>query len=162
MPEPTAWRYQKITKPMFDLPREHVILRGRVLTAVGDEVIEDGYVEFDAGKILAVGPATELGSRADAAIVTGGTATMAGVGSIATGIAGGAGSAAEERFQNEYNGTLRSRVYSAPAKAANARARPRPIPSHRYRATRRCRSMRIICPSQASARPRTANPRATV
>jgi hypothetical protein len=42
---------------MFDLPREHVILRGRVLTARGDEAIEDGFVEFDAGKILAVGPA---------------------------------------------------------------------------------------------------------
>jgi len=73
MAEPPAWKYQKIIKPMFDLPKEHVVLRGRVLTARGDEVIEDGFVEFDAGKILAVGPAAELGSRADAAVVTGGT-----------------------------------------------------------------------------------------
>jgi imidazolonepropionase-like amidohydrolase len=73
MAEPPAWRYQKIIKPMFDLPREHVVLRGRVLTARGDEAIEDGFVEFDAGKILAVGPAAELGSRADAAVATGGT-----------------------------------------------------------------------------------------
>jgi imidazolonepropionase-like amidohydrolase len=73
MAEPPAWKYQKIIKPMFDLPKEHVILRGRVLTARGDEVIEDGFVEFDAGKILAVGPAAELGSRADAAVATGGT-----------------------------------------------------------------------------------------
>jgi imidazolonepropionase-like amidohydrolase len=73
MAEPPAWRYQKIIKPMFDLPQEHVVLRGRVLTARGDEAIEDGFVEFDAGKILAVGPAAELGSRADAAVATGGT-----------------------------------------------------------------------------------------
>ena len=73
MPEAPAWRFQKIIKPMVDLPREHVILRGRVLTARGDEVIEDGFVEFDGGKILAVGPASELGDRADAAVATGGT-----------------------------------------------------------------------------------------
>jgi hypothetical protein len=57
MAEPPAWRYQKIIKPMFDLPQEHVLLRGRVLTARGDEAIEDGFVEFDAGKIRAVGGA---------------------------------------------------------------------------------------------------------
>jgi imidazolonepropionase-like amidohydrolase len=73
MPEAPAWKFQKVIKPMVDLPREHVILRGRVLTARGDEAIEDGFVEFDAGKILAVGPASELGDRADAAIATGGT-----------------------------------------------------------------------------------------
>jgi len=73
MPEAPAWRFQKITKPMVDLPRDHVILRGRVLTARGDEAIEDGFVEFDAGKIVAVGPASDLGSRADTAVDTGGT-----------------------------------------------------------------------------------------
>ena len=73
MPEPPAWRYQKLIKPLFDLPAEHIILRGRVLTCVGDEVLEDGFVEFDAGKILAVGPASELGSRADAATAVAGT-----------------------------------------------------------------------------------------
>ena len=73
MPEPPAWRYQKIIKPMFDLPAEHVILRGRVLTCVGDEVIEDGFVELEGGKIVAVGPASELGDRAERAVDTGGT-----------------------------------------------------------------------------------------
>ncbi len=28
MPEPPAWRYQKIIKPMFDAQPEHVVLRG--------------------------------------------------------------------------------------------------------------------------------------
>ena len=55
MPEPPAWRYQKLIKPLFDPPAEHRILRGRVLTCVDDEVFEDGFVEFDAGKIVAVG-----------------------------------------------------------------------------------------------------------
>jgi len=73
MPEPPAWRYQKIIKPMFDLPQESTILRGRVLTSVGDERIEDGFVAIEAGTITAVGPASELGSRAERAVDTGGT-----------------------------------------------------------------------------------------
>jgi imidazolonepropionase-like amidohydrolase len=72
MPEPAAWRYQKILKPMVDLPKEERILRGRVLTCVGDEVIEDGFVEMRDGKIVAVGNAADLGTRASEAVVTGG------------------------------------------------------------------------------------------
>jgi imidazolonepropionase-like amidohydrolase len=73
MAEPPAWRYQKIIKPMFDVPKEDVVLRGRVLTARGDEVIEDGFVELKGGTIAAVGAAADLGSRADTAVATGGT-----------------------------------------------------------------------------------------
>ena len=72
MPEPAAWRYQKITKPMFDLPTEHRVLTGRVLPMTG-EVIEDGFVEIRDGSIVAVGPRIEM-STADAAMEeTGGT-----------------------------------------------------------------------------------------
>jgi imidazolonepropionase-like amidohydrolase len=73
MPEQAPWRFQKLIKPMVDLPTVHQILRGRVLTCVDDEVIDDGFVEFDGGKIVAVGQAADLGSRADDATVTGGT-----------------------------------------------------------------------------------------
>ncbi len=73
MPEPAAWRYQKIIRPLFDPPAEHLILRGRVLTCVGDEVIEDGFVEIEGGKIAAVGRSSELGDRAATAQETGGT-----------------------------------------------------------------------------------------
>lgn len=73
MAEPPAWHYQKIIKPMFDTPKEQRILTGRVLTCMGDEVIEDGFVEIADGKIVAVGQAAELGDRADRATVTGGT-----------------------------------------------------------------------------------------
>jgi imidazolonepropionase-like amidohydrolase len=73
MPEPAAWRYQKIIRPLFDPPAEHLVLCGRVLTCVGDEVIEDGFVEIEGGKIKAVGPASELGERAAEAQSTEGT-----------------------------------------------------------------------------------------
>lgn len=73
MPEPAAWRYQKLIKPLFDMPPSNVILCGRVLTCVGDEVIEDGFVELEQGKIAAVGRRSELGSRAAGALETGGT-----------------------------------------------------------------------------------------
>ena len=76
MPEPAAWRYQKITKPMFDLPTPHVVLKGRVLTMAGG-VIEDGFVELQAGKIVAVGQNSErdAASSTDDPVVeeTGGT-----------------------------------------------------------------------------------------
>lgn len=73
MPEPPAWRYQKILKPMFDLPAGQWILKGRVLTCVKDEVIEQGFVEIEGAKIKAVGAAVDLGSRAKEAMDTGGT-----------------------------------------------------------------------------------------
>lgn len=72
MPEPAAWRYQKITKPMFDLPQPHVIFTGRVLTMAAP-VIEDGFVEIDAGKIVAVGTRGEMPSGRGTLVATGGT-----------------------------------------------------------------------------------------
>ncbi|MEM9223816.1 MAG: amidohydrolase family protein [Pseudomonadota bacterium] len=55
MPEPPAWRFQKIIKPMFEVPEASVALTGRVLTMAG-EVIEDGVVEIEGGRIAAVCP----------------------------------------------------------------------------------------------------------
>jgi imidazolonepropionase-like amidohydrolase len=59
MPEPAAWRYQKIIKPMIDLVAEHRIFVGRVITGRDEEVIEQGFVEIDKGKIVAVGEARD-------------------------------------------------------------------------------------------------------
>ena len=72
MPEPAAWRYQKITKPMFDPPAEHVVLTGRVLTMAGD-VIEDGFVEVRDGKVVAVGTRADMVAGSAALEDTGGT-----------------------------------------------------------------------------------------
>ncbi len=69
MPEPPAWRYQKILLPLIELPSPHRILtNARVLTCVGDEVIEPGFVEIEKGKIKAVGKMSDLGSS-DAQII---------------------------------------------------------------------------------------------
>ena len=72
MPEPAAWRYDKITKPMFDVPQSDLVLTGRVLTMAGD-VIDDGYVEIRAGDIVAVGPRSGLEVGAKTVEETGGT-----------------------------------------------------------------------------------------
>jgi imidazolonepropionase-like amidohydrolase len=70
MPEAPAWRFQKLIRPMFEIPAPPRVFRGRVVTAVGDEVIEDGFVAVRDGRIEAVGHSTELGSpAADAEVV---------------------------------------------------------------------------------------------
>ena len=62
MPEAPAWRFEKIIKPMFDIPAPHrVLVRGRVLTCRGDEIIDAGFVEIDNGTIKAVGSMSQLG-----------------------------------------------------------------------------------------------------
>lgn len=69
MPEPPAWHYQKIIKPMFNLPVSHRIFKNaRVLTCVGDEVIENGFIEIEDGQIRTVGDSTQLGST-DAEVI---------------------------------------------------------------------------------------------
>ncbi len=64
MPEPAAWRYQKLIKPMVDTPELAGIFLGRVITCVGDEVFEEGFVEFQKGKLTNVGIASDLGADA--------------------------------------------------------------------------------------------------
>ncbi len=66
MPEPAAWRYQKLIKPMFDEKPLEGMLRGRVITCVGDEVIGDGFVELRGGKLVRVGRASELDDTGEA------------------------------------------------------------------------------------------------
>jgi imidazolonepropionase-like amidohydrolase len=73
MPEPPAWRFQKILSPMFDIPLGHTILKGRVLTCKGDGVIDHGFVEIEKDKIKAIGRADELGSTPATVVETGGT-----------------------------------------------------------------------------------------
>jgi imidazolonepropionase-like amidohydrolase len=73
MPEQPAWSFQNLIRPLFDFPKGHHILKGRVLTCSADEVIEDGFVEMEAGKIKAVGRAAELGRDATDVSETSGT-----------------------------------------------------------------------------------------
>jgi len=73
VPEQPKWRFEKLIKPMFDIPTSQVVLKGRVLTGVGDEVIEDGFVHIDGAEIGAVGQASDLGDTGAEAVDTRGT-----------------------------------------------------------------------------------------
>ncbi|MCE2466693.1 MAG: amidohydrolase family protein [Caldilineaceae bacterium] len=73
MPEQAPWRFQKVIKPMVDIPKEQVVLGGLVLTCRGNEAIPNGFVEIRDGLIQAVGSVDQLGARASALVDTGGT-----------------------------------------------------------------------------------------
>lgn len=80
MPEPAAWHYTTITKPMFDLKPVDQILLGRIVTARGDEVIEDGFVEVIGGKITRVGRRQDLEAAPAVSVVdTAGRTIMPGL-----------------------------------------------------------------------------------
>lgn len=80
MPEPPAWHYQKIIKPMFDLPTPHRVLKGaRILTCVNDEVIENGFIEIEDGKITAVDEVSQLGSTEAEVVDVSGKTIMPGM-----------------------------------------------------------------------------------
>lgn len=81
MPEPAAWRYQKITKKMFDEPALERVFYGRVLTAVGDELVQDGFLHVADGKIKAIGRRADLTGTPEGAEVidTGGKTLMPGM-----------------------------------------------------------------------------------
>lgn len=80
MPEPPAWRYQKILLPMFELPSSHrIFTNARVLTCVGDQVIETGFVEVENGRIKAVGSMNDLGASEAQVIDCAGKTVMPGM-----------------------------------------------------------------------------------
>jgi imidazolonepropionase-like amidohydrolase len=80
MAEPPFWHYTKIIKPMFENAPVDQILVGRVITARGDEVIEDGFVEVAGGKITRVGSKAELGATDGKTVTdTGGKTIMPGM-----------------------------------------------------------------------------------
>ena len=64
MPEPAAWRYEKKIAPIFDDVATPRLLLGRVLTCVGDQIIERGFVELRDGRIARVGAEADLGTPA--------------------------------------------------------------------------------------------------
>jgi imidazolonepropionase-like amidohydrolase len=75
MPEPAAWRYQKLIKPMIENPTFEGILKGRVIPCVDDTVIEDGFIEIQGGKLVRVGHSASLSAseRAQATELSGKT-----------------------------------------------------------------------------------------
>ena len=65
MPEAPAWKFRKIIKPLFDLQKENIIFKCRVIETKSLTVIENGFVEIDNGKIIKVGSQSDLDSNLD-------------------------------------------------------------------------------------------------
>jgi imidazolonepropionase-like amidohydrolase len=73
MPEQPAWRFQKLIRPLYEMPTGHLVFKGRVLTCAGNEVIENGFVEVEGKIIKAVGRAAERSGSDVEVIETEGT-----------------------------------------------------------------------------------------
>ena len=75
MPEAPAWKFQPILQDLAPREPASVTLTGRVITGVGDEVIESGYVTLDGGSITAVGEGGGAAALGDGheVVDTGGT-----------------------------------------------------------------------------------------
>ena len=65
MPEAAPWKFRKIIKPLFDLQKENILFKCRVIETKSLKVIENGFVEIDKGKIIKVGSQSDLDSSAN-------------------------------------------------------------------------------------------------
>ena len=65
MPEAAPWKFRKIIKPLFDLQKENILFKCRVIETKSLRVIENGFVEIDNGKIIKAGSQSDLDSSAN-------------------------------------------------------------------------------------------------
>ena len=65
MPEAAPWKFRKIIKPLFDLQKENILFKCRVIETKSLKVIENGFVEIDKGEIIKVGSQSDLDSSAN-------------------------------------------------------------------------------------------------
>jgi imidazolonepropionase-like amidohydrolase len=73
MPEAPAWKFKPVLQKLATAEPLHIALTGRVVTGVGEQVIEDGFVEIKDGSIVAVGPKSKLAGNGREVIQTSGT-----------------------------------------------------------------------------------------
>jgi imidazolonepropionase-like amidohydrolase len=73
MPEAPAWKFKPVLQKLAITEPLHIALTGRVITGIGEQVIEDGFVEIKGGSIVAVGPKSELAGNGREVIQTSGT-----------------------------------------------------------------------------------------
>jgi imidazolonepropionase-like amidohydrolase len=72
MPEAAAWQFKDVRRVPDKRKRDaRLVLTGRIFTG-DDDVIDDGFVRVEDGRIGAVGRAADLGSGAEGARVVGG------------------------------------------------------------------------------------------
>jgi imidazolonepropionase-like amidohydrolase len=65
MPEAPAWKFRKLLQNLARTDAVSLVLTGRVITGVGREVIDDGYVRIEGGAITGVGPGRDPAALAE-------------------------------------------------------------------------------------------------
>ena len=60
MPEAAPWKFRKILRPLFDTNKENILFKLRIIEPKSLEVIENGFVEIEDGKIIKVGEQSQL------------------------------------------------------------------------------------------------------
>ena len=55
MPEAAPWKFRKILRPLFESHKENILFKLRVVEPKTLQVIENGFVEIEDGKITKVG-----------------------------------------------------------------------------------------------------------
>ena len=66
MPEAPAWRFRKILQPLFELDKENILFKLRIIEPKTMQIIENGFIEIDEGKITKVGEISDLGDNLQA------------------------------------------------------------------------------------------------
>ena len=60
MPEAAPWKFRKILRPLFETNKENILFKLRVIEPKTRQVIENGFVEIEDGKISKVGEFSDL------------------------------------------------------------------------------------------------------
>ena len=63
MPEAAPWKFRKILRPLFELDQENILFKSRIIEPKTMQVIDNGFVEIEKGKITKVGKISELGNN---------------------------------------------------------------------------------------------------
>ena len=110
MPEAPAWKFQPVLQDLAPKEPASVTLRGRVITGVGREVIENGHVTLEDGVITSVGEGGGAGGAGGGS--AGGPGGGAG-GGFADGPGGGAGPEVVETGGTILAGLINSHAHLA-------------------------------------------------
>ena len=60
MPEAAPWKFRKILRPLFEDNKENILFKLRIIEPKSLEIIENGFVEIEDGKIIKVGQQSQL------------------------------------------------------------------------------------------------------
>lgn len=66
MPEAPAWKFRKILQPLFESDKENILFKLRIIEPKTMQIIENGFIEIEEGKITKVGEISDLGDNLQA------------------------------------------------------------------------------------------------